>query len=223
MKIMLIARCIQKVRNENGTIKAYILQDLNGNTMPVDGKQIKAAIRSGRANITNLQIDSAGRLVDKHEVKTNNNKKHEEADILINFITDVWTCGDVARLHYDAIYYFNLNKDVINRYRQLMVKKGLCTSTELVQLYAYYCEGKLKKFQITYFDCFTYYHEEDLIMGMRCSREEVEADIEYELAECAKAEEKVERIIKRYEKQWGLKINYDNDEGTLFVEDIKFI
>lgn len=221
MKIMLVARCIQKVRNENGTIKAYILQDMNGNTMPVDGKQIKAAIRSGKANITNLQIDSAGRLVDKQEVGTNNNKKYEEADILMNFITDVGICGDVARLHYDSIGY--LNNEVISRYKQLMVKKGLCTSTELVQLYAYYCEGMLKKFQITYYDCFTWYHADDLIMGMGCSREEVEADIKYEFAECAKAEEEVERIIKRYEKQWGLKLSYDNDEGTLFVEDIKFI
>lgn len=218
---MLVARCIQKVRNENGTIKAYILQDMYGNMMPVDGKQIKAAIRSGRAEITNLQIDSAGRLVDKQEVKTNNNKKHEEADILINFLEDVGSCGDEASLHCDIIGY--LNNDVINRYRQLMVKKGLCTSLELVQLYAYYCEGKLKEFQFIYYDCYTYHHKYDLIMGMGCSGEEVEADIKYEFAECAKAEKEVEKIIKRYEKQWGLKLNYTNDEGTLFVEGIKFI
>lgn len=218
---MLVAKCIQKVRKENGTIKAYILQDMYGNKMPVDGKQIKAAIRSERVKIVNLQIDRAGRLVDKQEIKTNNNKKHEEADILMNFITDVGTCGDMARLHYDSIGY--LNNDVINRYKQLMIRKELCTSTELVHLYAYYCEGKLKKFQIAYFDSDTCYDHKEMVHGMGYDRDEVYAEIEEEMAECAKAEEEVEKIIKRYEKQWGLKINYDNEEGTLFVEDIKFI
>lgn len=67
---MVTAKCISKNRDNKGVIVSYTLQDTTGQKMNVTGQQIKAAITAGQIDIVNLQIDKAGRLVDKAEPVT---------------------------------------------------------------------------------------------------------------------------------------------------------
>jgi len=96
---MVVAKCISKNRNNRGAIVNYTLQDQTGQQKVVTGQQIKQAIKAGRIMITNLQIDKAGRLIDKTENKItipekNNNNinskiKERQAEIFVNFIKSI--------------------------------------------------------------------------------------------------------------------------------------
>lgn len=63
------ARCVGKERNEKGVIVKYILKSENGDRIETTGKEIKEGIKRGALAVANLQIDKAGRLVDKAEEK----------------------------------------------------------------------------------------------------------------------------------------------------------
>lgn len=60
-------RCINKVRNEKGVIVKYILEKENGDRIEATGNAIKLDIELEDLEVVNLQIDKAGRLVDKAE------------------------------------------------------------------------------------------------------------------------------------------------------------
>ena len=62
-------RCISKNRNDKGAIVNYNLIDEKGNKFQATSQQIKSEIKAGKYEFTNLQIDKAGRLVDKAEEK----------------------------------------------------------------------------------------------------------------------------------------------------------
>lgn len=63
----MLVRCLQKNRDSKGTIINYTLQDETGKVFLATGQQIKVEINKGQFKFTNLQIDKAGRLVDKAE------------------------------------------------------------------------------------------------------------------------------------------------------------
>lgn len=63
------ARCVGKQRNEKGVITKYILKSESGDRIETTGKEIKEGIKRGALEVVNLQIDKAGRLVDKAEEK----------------------------------------------------------------------------------------------------------------------------------------------------------
>lgn len=62
-------RCVGKQRNEKGVIVKYILKSESGDRIETTGKEIKEGIKRGALAVENLQIDKAGRLVDKAEEK----------------------------------------------------------------------------------------------------------------------------------------------------------
>lgn len=62
-------RCVGKERNEKGVIVKYILKSENGDRIETTSKEIKEGIKKGALAVVNLQIDKAGRLVDKAEEK----------------------------------------------------------------------------------------------------------------------------------------------------------
>lgn len=64
---MIQAICIKKNRDEKGNIINYVIQDCNGEYKTVTGIQIKQAIKAGQLFVVNLQIDKAGRLIDREE------------------------------------------------------------------------------------------------------------------------------------------------------------
>jgi len=57
--------CINKNRDSKGNIVDYMLKDETGNQFIATAQQIKEEIKIGRYEFVNLQIDKAGRLVDK--------------------------------------------------------------------------------------------------------------------------------------------------------------
>lgn len=83
---MIKVKCISKNRDSKGVIQSYTLQDVKGTTMNVTGQQIKQAIAKGQIEIVNLQIDRAGRLIDKSETKVNVNVSRQ----LINKVEHIY-------------------------------------------------------------------------------------------------------------------------------------
>lgn len=69
------ARCVGKERNEKGVIVKYILKSESGDRIETTGKEIKEGIKRGALAVENLQIDKAGRLVDKAEEKEKPTRK----------------------------------------------------------------------------------------------------------------------------------------------------
>ena len=66
---MIKVKCVGKNRNDKGVIVNYNLVDEKGNKFQATSQQIKSEIKAGKYQFTNLQIDKAGRLVDKAEEK----------------------------------------------------------------------------------------------------------------------------------------------------------
>ena len=74
-------RCVGKERNEKGVIVKYILKSENGDRIETTSKEIKEGIKKGALAVVNLQIDKAGRLVDKAEEKEKPAKKVEKKPV----------------------------------------------------------------------------------------------------------------------------------------------
>lgn len=109
-------KCISKNRNNKGVIINYTLQEETGRQFQATAQQIKAEILKGQYKFTNLQIDKAGRLVDKAEEKgkalvTKSEKteqKKSSRDIVKEFL-----------LHLNKIYTDNvvsISEQFINDY-----------------------------------------------------------------------------------------------------------
>lgn len=67
---MIKMKCIKKVRDNKGNIVKYQLVGDDGSRIEATSKEIKAEMRAGRYEFINLQIDKAGRLVNKAMAKT---------------------------------------------------------------------------------------------------------------------------------------------------------
>lgn len=72
-------KCIEKFRDNNGNIVGYKLEDQAGNRMDIGHDQLKVELKKNKYNVENLQIDKAGRLVDKKvesvKLEKDNSKK----------------------------------------------------------------------------------------------------------------------------------------------------
>lgn len=74
---MISVTCIQKVRDPQGKIVSYLLEDEGHNQKIVEPLNLKAAIINGAAQVTNLKLTSDGRLID-----SNPNEGNTKDDIL---------------------------------------------------------------------------------------------------------------------------------------------
>ena len=72
---MVKAICVSKNRNDKGVIVNYTLKDANGQVRNFTGKEIKDGIRNKKLEVMNLQIDKAGRLVNKAAEKQHTVKR----------------------------------------------------------------------------------------------------------------------------------------------------
>ena len=71
--------CIDKQRDKNNNIIGYLLRDVNtGRKIPVRKDELKPMIQSGVVELTNMQIDSQGRLVEKPANKQNKPQKNND-------------------------------------------------------------------------------------------------------------------------------------------------
>lgn len=62
---MIKAVCINKIRDNKGNIKSYVLKDTKGVCVEMTSADLKRNIAVNSIDVLNLQIDKAGRLVDK--------------------------------------------------------------------------------------------------------------------------------------------------------------
>lgn len=62
---MIKAVCINKIRDNRGNIKSYVLKDTKGVCVEMTSADLKRNIAVNSIDVLNLQIDKAGRLVDK--------------------------------------------------------------------------------------------------------------------------------------------------------------
>ena len=67
---MIRAICINKIRDNRGNIKSYVLKDTKGVCVEMTSADLKRNIAVNSIDVLNLQIDKAGRLVDKAKSKT---------------------------------------------------------------------------------------------------------------------------------------------------------
>lgn len=75
---MLLVTCIEKFRNKQNQIIGYRVQDGTGATMDITSKQLKDALISGRAQVTNLTLTKDGKIIDK---KLNKDEEKEAKQI----------------------------------------------------------------------------------------------------------------------------------------------
>ena len=73
---MLVAKCVEKIRDKNGKIVKYRLQDKTGSQTELETKLVKKFILESQMDVVNLQVTSDGRLVDKSE----DNSKYESPE-----------------------------------------------------------------------------------------------------------------------------------------------
>lgn len=85
MAAQTVLRCTYKVRDNRGSIKQYVLQDNYGNTLSLSRQETLKMLRNKQYKVTNLQIDSLGRIVEKKEVKTVNNIVKENGKLFAAF------------------------------------------------------------------------------------------------------------------------------------------
>lgn len=115
-------RCICKNRNNNGVIISYTLQDETGRIFQATASEIKREIKSKHNQFVNLQIDKAGRLVDKAEEHQPVNQKMK-VEFEKNFIQlllhnrDVMSIVDnmikeLARDNFTDMFKVNLGSDI---------------------------------------------------------------------------------------------------------------
>lgn len=58
------AKCIEKIRDNNNNIKAYILEDNSGVKMQITSTELKAYIKNNKIKLTNLRLTSDNKLID---------------------------------------------------------------------------------------------------------------------------------------------------------------
>ncbi len=64
MANIILAKCIEKLRNDKGIIQSYRLVDTKGHIGLMGAEQLKQGIRAGRIRVVNLTLTSDNRLVD---------------------------------------------------------------------------------------------------------------------------------------------------------------
>lgn len=63
---MMKVRCLEKHRNKNGVIIGYTLQNQLGEIIQATPQQVRVELQGEVYNFTNLQLDKAGRIIDKN-------------------------------------------------------------------------------------------------------------------------------------------------------------
>lgn len=84
---MLVAKCIEKIRDKNGKIVKYRLQDKTGSQTELEAKLVKKFIMESQMDIVNLQVTADGRLVDKTE-DNSQYKSTEEKEQYLNTVAN---------------------------------------------------------------------------------------------------------------------------------------
>ena len=118
---MLVVTCLQKVRDPQGKIVSYVLEDNSRNQKIVTPLELKAAIINGDIAVDNLKLTSDGRLIDCKTEETN-------------------TTDDILAIQDD----YNANNFISCVVKQLR-SHGIAAEDEVIGLPTNVKEGKLEK------------------------------------------------------------------------------
>lgn len=223
---MVVAKCIAKNRNYRGEIESYVLKDGNEQTIVVTGSQIKQAMRAGKINIVNLQIDKAGRLVDKAEQVVQKQQMielytSEQIKIVRMFLLDL-------RIYLE---HFEINDvDIKDKKKEQLIKE-LFTRKYPNKEYNYSYPnyylynllfGNVQSVTIIYADDWCYRHLDDLRMSGDYTKAEIEELIEEEDEAYDKSHKKLMELIKEYEKDYKMFMQYTIEEARIEITNITF-
>ena len=157
---MIQAVCIQKNRDDKGNIISYVLMDANAQLKTVSGKEIKQAIRKNKLCVINLQIDKAGRLIDREESyssSTIDTMSYEEKEFMNNIIQAIaseidgqlYEYGCIRPNSFNRLLFFCLdhigtdNKEILkeqSRIYKYFVNNNITLETER-EILKYICKG----------------------------------------------------------------------------------
>lgn len=76
----LVVQCVEKQRDKHNNIKAYLLQDKNGNKKVFNPAELKQAIANYQIQVLNLTLTSDNRLIDTAPPKQTTEKKQVQVD-----------------------------------------------------------------------------------------------------------------------------------------------
>lgn len=127
-----VCKCINKRRDARGNIVSYDLQLGNGQIINLQSTEVKKYVKSNKLEITNLQIDKAGRLVDKAVEKVQLQKTADNVDLevmysrLLVLAYKILQKGNMVKLGY--VTYENEKVEMFERTMADYMKK-LCGKT----------------------------------------------------------------------------------------------
>jgi hypothetical protein len=87
--------CINKIRDKSGNIKAYLLQDNQGQSIQLASDELKRAIFYRQLHVVNLKLSSDGKLIDNKEDTRQQATHAEQASNPRKKITDSMTTSMV--------------------------------------------------------------------------------------------------------------------------------
>lgn len=229
---MVVAKCISKNRNNSGVIVSYTLMDQDGQKKVVTGKQIKEAMKEEKIMLTNLQIDKAGRLIDK------TNKIYSDiynAFVLWNLIRKELRWIKPSHSQDDLIVTtinkeYELNEKEKEKYKELIDIKDYKLYMDLFRNNIKEIKCRLGVFQFTqnydkelqrtidWYKGLERYknYSEDRIMHM--ALEYAEAELRDEKKNLNERVPIAHEIIKKYKQQYDLKFEYEIIKGIVIIK-----
>jgi len=90
------------------------------------------------------------------------------------------------------------------------------------EIFANYLYGNLAELSIKFADDWYGRHEYDLIMGEEYDLEEVEELIEEESNDNSYIYNEVKEVIKKYERQYNMFIQYNIEDGYITISRVEF-
>lgn len=231
------AKCISKNRDSKGVIKSYTLQDVNGKTMNVTGQQIKQAITNGQIEIINLQIDRAGRLIDKTDCKekTSNISIEQQAEIFIRFIQEAGKLFMEDDFHFETKNH-DAEKQILSEAAKRYPNKQFTYNFNTIngkanesaddvyinELFANFIFGNIKVVYIWIFDVWYEKHAEELVEEGDYTYKEMKKLVEEENEEYCKVMKKAKELIEKYKRAYNMQLDYEMDSGHITITGVSF-
>lgn len=111
---MLTVKCIKEVKDNNGTVVGYTLQDSNNQQMTVKKEALKAAIQANKITVTNIKVNEQNDLAmiqqNQKQPQNNNSNKISRMKQLVeqlNKAAEVYEQGKdeiMSNFEYDKLY-----------------------------------------------------------------------------------------------------------------------
>lgn len=137
---MLVIRCIEKIRDNNGRITHYKIQDTERNIKIVTANQLKVAISNMQVNCINLTLTSDNRLIDKETKEELDREKIRHKKLIVKISLLGNKLGDTTYKLNNAIYEIVGNEIYL---KEVLVEDG---DFEIPEFVSGFCREKNKEY-----------------------------------------------------------------------------